>query len=193
MRWEDFRQSENIEDRRGDGDGGGGGMGLPIPGGGGGLGIGAVIVLTLIGWALGINPAILIGGAEMVTGGRSPSQQQQAQPSRPSAPPTDQVGVFVAKIVGNTEDVWTEILPQQKNVRFTPAPLVLFDGIAPGAALKASFSACLKNVIAFTLYAIVLVVLFIVATIPFGLGLIVVVPVALISVYTAYREIFFDA
>ena len=74
-----------------------------------------------------------------------------------------------------------------------PAPLVLFDGIAPGAALKASFSACLKNVIAFTLYAIVLVVLFIVATIPFGLGLIVVVPVALISVYTAYREIFFDA
>ena len=73
------------------------------------------------------------------------------------------------------------------------APLVLFDGVAPGAALKASFSACLKNVIAFTLYAIVLVVLFIVATIPFGLGLIVVVPVALISVYTAYREIFFDA
>lgn len=73
------------------------------------------------------------------------------------------------------------------------APLVLFDGLAPGAALKASFSASLKNVIAFLLYAIVLVVLFVVATIPFGLGLLVVVPVALISVYTAYREIFFDA
>ncbi len=73
------------------------------------------------------------------------------------------------------------------------APLVLFDGLKPGAALKASFSASLKNVIAFTLYAIVLVVLFIVATIPFGLGLIVVVPVALISVYTAYRDIFFAA
>jgi len=73
------------------------------------------------------------------------------------------------------------------------APLVLFDGMAPGVALKASFSACLKNVIAFTLYAIVLFVLFIVATIPFGLGLIVVVPVALISVYTAYRDIFFAA
>jgi hypothetical protein len=72
------------------------------------------------------------------------------------------------------------------------APLVLFDGLAPGAALKTSFSACLKNVIAFTLYAIVLVVLFIVATIPFGLGLIVAVPVSLISVYTAYREIFFN-
>ena len=72
-------------------------------------------------------------------------------------------------------------------------PLALFDGLAPGAALKASFSASLKNVIAFTLYAIILLVLFMVGTIPFGLGLIVVVPVALISVYTAYREIFFDA
>ena len=71
------------------------------------------------------------------------------------------------------------------------APLVLFDGMAPGAALKASFSACLKNVIAFTLYAIVLAVLFVAGSIPFGLGLIVVLPVTLISVYTAYREIFF--
>jgi uncharacterized membrane protein len=73
------------------------------------------------------------------------------------------------------------------------APLVLFDGVAPGAALKASFSACLKNVIAFTLYAIVLAVLFVAGSIPFGLGLIVVLPVTLISVYTAYREIFFGA
>jgi uncharacterized membrane protein len=73
------------------------------------------------------------------------------------------------------------------------APLVLFDGLAPGTALKTSFSACLKNMIAFTLYAIVLAVLFVVGSIPFGLGLLVVLPVALISVYTAYREIFFGA
>ncbi len=34
--------------------------------GGGGLGIGTIIVLGLIGWALGIDPRILIGGAEIL-------------------------------------------------------------------------------------------------------------------------------
>ena len=41
---------------------------FPIPGGGGGLGIGTIIVLGLLGWALGIDPRILIGGAEIIGG-----------------------------------------------------------------------------------------------------------------------------
>ena len=67
MRWQDFRTSSNVEDRRG--------MGLP--GGAGGLGIGTIVILGLVGWALGIDPRILIGGAEMMTGGGSGYQQQQ--------------------------------------------------------------------------------------------------------------------
>ena len=51
MRWDDFGRSDNVEDNRG----GGGGFGMP--GGAGGLGIGAVVVLGLVGWALGIDPA----------------------------------------------------------------------------------------------------------------------------------------
>ena len=55
MRWDDFRRSDNIEDDRDSGGGfGGGGVGIPV--GRGGLGIGTVIVLGLIGWALGIDP-----------------------------------------------------------------------------------------------------------------------------------------
>ncbi len=47
MRYDDFRRSDDIEDRRDDsGGGGGGGFGLPM-GGGGGLGIGTIIVLGL--------------------------------------------------------------------------------------------------------------------------------------------------
>src|SRR5688500_10286980 len=63
MRWEDLPQSDNIDDRRGAGGGfgGGGGMGMPI--GGGGLGIGTIVVLGIIGYALGIDPRLLIGGA----------------------------------------------------------------------------------------------------------------------------------
>jgi predicted metalloprotease len=60
MRWDDFRRSDNVEDRREEG--GGGGFG--VPGGAGGLGIGTVVVLGLIGWALGIDPRVLIGGAD---------------------------------------------------------------------------------------------------------------------------------
>src|SRR4026208_1202388 len=71
MRWDDFRRSDNVEDSRGDSGGfGGGGMGIPV--GGGGLGIGTIVVLGLIGWALGIDPSILIGGAGILTGGASP-------------------------------------------------------------------------------------------------------------------------
>ena len=69
MRWDDFRRSDNVEDTRGEEGGfGGGGMGIPI--GGGGIGIGTVIILGLLGWAFGIDPSILIGGAEIVNSGR---------------------------------------------------------------------------------------------------------------------------
>src|SRR5918994_788659 len=77
MRWEDFRRSDNIEDVRGEGGGFGGGGGGGFPVGGGGLGIGTVVVLGIIGWALGINPALLIGGAEILTGGGQSSQYEQ--------------------------------------------------------------------------------------------------------------------
>ena len=127
MRWEDFRSSDYVEDRRGQG-GGGGGFGIPM-GGGGGLGIGTVIVLGLVGWALGIDPRILIGGAEMVTRGGSGSSgyERQAPPSPSrSGAPEDQSGRFVAAILGNTEDVWKEILPAQVNRQYTPTPIVLY-------------------------------------------------------------------
>jgi uncharacterized membrane protein len=71
------------------------------------------------------------------------------------------------------------------------APLVLFHGLKPAEALKASFFANLKNLIPFTVYGIVLLVLLMVAAIPFGLGLLAAVPVLFISVYTSYRDIFF--
>jgi predicted metalloprotease len=131
MRIDDLRTSENIEDRRGDGGGGFGGGAGPtgIGFGGGRLGIGTIVVLGLVGWALGINPAILIGGAEMIAGQSSaPSvQQRQSAPSRAGSP-SDQMGTFVAKILGETEDVWSQVLPQQANKEYVPPRLVLFSG-----------------------------------------------------------------
>lgn len=113
MRWEDFRTSSNVEDRRG--------MGMA---GGGGLGLGAIVVLGLIGWALGIDPRILIGGAEMIAGGGSGYQQQQGRQGTPQ----DEMGRFASAVLGNTEDVWKQVLPQQANRQYQEPKLVLFSG-----------------------------------------------------------------
>ena len=84
MRYDDFRRSDDIEDRRDDsGGGGGGGLGLPI-GGGGGLGIGTIIVLGLIGYAFGIDPRILIGGAQVLT---AADRRRPIRPTADQAPP----------------------------------------------------------------------------------------------------------
>ncbi|ULO23054.1 neutral zinc metallopeptidase [Methylocystis sp. SB2] len=126
MKWEDLQSSENIEDRRG---GGGPMMGGGPRMGAGGLGLGTMVILGLIGWALGINPAILIGGAQIVSNMR---QEREVALPRQEAPrqsaPTDQLGRFVAKVVGSNEQVWSRVLPEQKGVRFQPPRLVLFNG-----------------------------------------------------------------
>src|SRR3984893_3751693 len=111
MRYDDFRRSDDIEDRRDDsGGGGGGGLGLPM--GGGGLGIGTVIVLGLIGYAFGIDPRILIGGAEILTGGgtHTPSNQgdRSSTPAKTGVP-SDVMGNMIAGILGEIDDRWTEI------------------------------------------------------------------------------------
>ena len=72
---------------------------------------------------------------------------------------------------------------------FAPALIVLHD-LAPGTALKASFFACLRNWVPFLVYGVVLLLLGLLAAIPAGLGYLVLVPVLVASVYTAYRDIF---
>jgi predicted metalloprotease len=128
MRWDDFRRSDNIEDDRDSGGGfgrGGGGVGIPV--GRGGLGIGTVLVLGLIGWALGIDPSILIGGAEILSGGGSQYQQPYQQPARRTGTPTDRSGQFVAAVLGNTEDVWIAIF-RAGGKQYRPAPIRLYRG-----------------------------------------------------------------
>ncbi len=133
MKWEDFRQSDNIEDRRGD-DSGGGGGGFGLPSGGGGLGMGTIIILGLLGYALGIDPRILIGGAEMLNGGRSPQVQQQPRTQQANREqPNDAIGRFVSATLAQNEDVWSEILPSQKGIKFVAPRLVIFDRVTNSA------------------------------------------------------------
>jgi len=141
MRLDETEQSDNIEDRRGESSGGfGGGFGLPM--GGGGLGIGAIVVLGLIGWALGIDPRVLIGGAEILSGGSH--IQQPAQPTggqaRRTGKPSDDIGRFVSTVLGNIEVEWTDIFRQAGQTYRKPV-LVLYQGQTGAACGGAAQSA----------------------------------------------------
>ena len=85
MRWNELPRSDNVEDRRGGGLGG-----MPM-GRAGGMGIGTLLVICLIGWALGINPLDLIQG-QIGSGSSDPQQQSQPAPGREAHAPSDQMG-----------------------------------------------------------------------------------------------------
>jgi predicted metalloprotease len=114
MEWENTPLSDNVEDRRG------GGLSV----GGGGLGLGTILILTVIGYFTGIDPRMLIGGAEVVSDLRS--QAPQTQPAAPGV--DDKLKLFVRHVLGETEAVWADALPAQTGVRYQPATLVLYDG-----------------------------------------------------------------
>jgi uncharacterized protein len=128
MRLDQLPRSDNVEDRRSK-DAGAGPGGFRIPGGG--LGIGTIVVLGLIGWALGIDPRLLIGGAEILTGGDNSQQQSQPGPKRRGAP-SDQMGQFVSAVLGSTEARWKETFARAGKTYAAPT-LVMFSGATRSA------------------------------------------------------------
>lgn len=81
-------------------------------------------------------------------------------------------------------------IPLLMAIWFAP-PLVAFNELGAVDAMKQSFSGCLKNIIPFLLYGVILFVLAIVASIPLALGWLVLGPTIAGSLYAAYRDIFF--
>jgi uncharacterized protein len=127
MRLDQLPRSDKVEDRRGSGPGG-----FPM-GRAGGVGIGTIILLVLVGWALGINPLYLIGGAEILSGLRGSQQQSQPAPgSAKTEPSSDQVGEFVSAVLGSTEVQWKEIFARAGRT-YDPPTLVMFSGATHSA------------------------------------------------------------
>jgi hypothetical protein len=128
MRLDEMPRSDNVEDRRGDTGGGG----FRVPGGRGGLGIGTIVVLGLVGYWLGIDPSVLIGGAEILSGGGSSQQDSNPGPGNGAGEvrtgaPSDQMGQFVSAVLGGTEAQWQKIFAQYGKTYETPT-LVMFSG-----------------------------------------------------------------
>ena len=103
------RASGNVEDRRG--------MGMV----GGGLGVGGIVV-AVIAYFLGFDPGTAIQVGQQVSNGT----RQESVPARRGTP-EDQMGVFVSKVLGSTEDVWSRIF-EQSGAQYRAPTLVLYDG-----------------------------------------------------------------
>lgn len=74
---------------------------------------------------------------------------------------------------------------------YAPA-LVALRGVAPVEAVKLSFAASLKNIVAGLLWGVIYIVASIVASIPFGLGWLVLLPLLMLTMYTSYKDVFGD-
>jgi predicted metalloprotease len=95
MRWRQSRESQNVEDYRGQPTGGGGG------GGGFKLGIGGIVIAII---------AYFIGGPDLVMSLFSGSgSTPQAEAPVEAGTPSDESGEFVAHVLGDTEETWTAI------------------------------------------------------------------------------------
>jgi uncharacterized protein len=124
MKLDDSRRSDNVEDDRGSG------LGRR----GAGIGIGT-IVIVIIGYFMGVNPATLLS---LLNG----DTQSVSSPSPPSAATdaNDPQVDFVRAILGETEDVWGAYFRGMGKV-YTPPKLVLFSGQVGSACGLASSAA----------------------------------------------------
>lgn len=123
MRLKRGRRNQNIEDRRGQRVSGGGSR----LGGKGGLG---VIVLALVAMYFGVDPRIVMQGADMLggAGGSQTSTQRQEIPAG-----QDQYASLTEAVLNETEDTWNVIFKQQLQRNYQEPKLVLFSGTVKSA------------------------------------------------------------
>ena len=117
MKLEDERESENVEDRRGESAGGGFSLGR------GRLGIGGIVLALVVSYFTGISPATLLN---LVSGGAAPQSTAQNAPAH-KPPVNDELARFVSKVLADTEDTWQVIFSETKQAYRNPK-LVLFTG-----------------------------------------------------------------
>jgi uncharacterized membrane protein len=139
-------------------------------------GLAILITLIVAGVMVAIFGVAILG---MLTGATDPSQTGVA------------LGNVVVAVLLGILFFLLLLLPLIMAVWFAPA-LVMLGGAGPGDALKASFNACLRNIVPMLVYGAIGLVLAIIASIPFALGWFVLAPVAVASIYASYCDIFED-
>jgi len=123
VRWDDLRQSSNVEDVRGST---GGGRGLK-------LGVGGTLIALVVSYFLGIDPRLILGLM-------SAAPTQTPAPTAAPGTPQDDQGRFIAAVLGETEDTWSAIF-QARGAQYVPPKLVLYRDQMPTACGTGSAAA----------------------------------------------------
>ncbi len=126
-----------------------------------GLSLGVVILLAVVGMVLGVS-------AEMS------DTAEQAGPV-----------LLLLMLVG-----LALFVPIAMAMWFAPALLAFNENMGVVESFKTSFAGCMANIMPFLVYGLLLMVAGFVATIPLGLGWLVLAPVMVAANYQAYKEIF---
>jgi hypothetical protein len=137
-----------------------------------------LVILGALALAAGVVVAIVmfIMGAGAVFGGAAAGGAK---------------GVMAGAAVGLLTFVVCLVLAFVIGMAFWFAPaLVVFGNVAPVEALKAAWSASWANVAALVVYGLIWIVAAIVASIPFGLGWFVLMPLTVLGLYASYKDIF---
>ncbi len=114
MRWQEGRESDNVDDQRGVS-----GPAMAI----GGFG---TLVVVILGLLFGADPAQLLRQVQQ-PGNAGPAAGGDGGPQRPLSPEEQHMKKFVSRILADTEDVWTEIF-QQEGRQYVRPKLVMFSG-----------------------------------------------------------------
>ena len=120
MRWQGRRESDNVEDRRGDSTGSSGGLGgggFRVPRGKGGL---ILLVVVLVAGYYGVDLTPLLNG-------EAPVGQTQTQSQQVNSPEDNQMAKFTSVILASTEDTWSQLF-QKMGKQYQDPKLVLYRG-----------------------------------------------------------------
>ncbi len=113
MKIDNSRRSENVEDLRGQ---------SPRRGPGMKLGLGGTLIALVAAYFLGIDPRTIMGVMQATQQGAGASA---ADPAVAPGTPTDEAGVWIAQVLGDTEDTWGEIFAAG-GAQYQAPRLVLF-------------------------------------------------------------------
>ncbi len=137
------------------------------------LGLLLLVIIFGIMMVVGIIAAVVLGasgGFEMMLANGGPG-----------------IGMILMFLV-----VMLVMLPITMMMYFAP-PLVALSDVSITESLSLSFRGCLKNMLPFLVFGLIAILLSIIAIIPFGLGLLVLMPVMFAALFCAYKDIYTSA
>ena len=137
--------------------------------------------LYLVG-SITILGLMMMAGGGSILGAAALGQMQGTEPNQVMIGAMG--GTLVALLVA-----FALLVPLLMAYWFAPA-LVVLRNMTAMDAMKLSFFGCLRNMWPFAIFGVIAFILMMIAMIPFGLGMLILVPVLNASIYVGYKDVF---